>query len=533
MEYDYQREIDELLSKPEWLKQEVPYTRCIEESYGDETLYGKYVEVGEKIDVMLPSIKREVIPYSQLAKELDPNSHDVLFDENIPSICVKVAKDDYREVKHKRMAIPFQKIIKNVQLIYLTNYSLQFTQVDRQPTKQQDADYTTFKQYWELRNQDGMKNKMVDAQLSYGYVGLLYYFNRKKELKSRLLTYPEYRICSHNDKNGERLLESIYYKRSEYINDQLIDVEYIDSYDDTYLYRYRRATNVTTTTDSGWVLEPKQKHGFSEIPLITKRGKVAWEGGQTAIEAYEELFNVFNAIQKRFGWGIFYIKGRFKEDTRRIAGSVVLNDVNTESGSDAKFLTPPTPEGMFDTLKNLMRTIQLSTSTTFILPDDIHISGDVSGIAVQLTKELDLQNAMQKVIDWQNVADKMVRLFKEGLAIELVSKGIQPTAITDFANLHISGKFKVWRPFSEMEYNNMVQMLTNSGLLSKESGIELNTLSKPDEKMRIDSEAEEAFKKEQELAMQSAESTQNNKQSENGNVENITDVNEKKGGNEE
>ena len=37
----------------------------------------------------------------------------------------------------------------------------------------------------------------------------------------------------------------------------------------------------------------------------------------------------------------------------------------------------------------------------------------------------------------------------------------------------------------------MITMLTGANLLSKQSGIELNTLSKPDEKKRLSIEAEE------------------------------------------
>lgn len=513
----YKEEIEKLLSNPELLKQYVPYTRGYSDDNGERGYNNKMVEAGETMTATLPSVKRYAIPESQLLKELDPNSHDVLFDDNIPSICVKVAKDDYREIIHKRMSYPIQRIIKNTQLIYLTNYPMQFTQVDKEPNEQQKKNFIVFKQYWDLRNQDGMKNKMVDTQLSIGKVGLLYYFDRNGEIKSRILSYPKYKLCSHNDKNGDRILESIYYKTNEWVNNQFVETEFIDSYDDLYLYRHKKVNNYTENNDSGWVMVEKELHGFNEIPLITKRGEVAWEGGQTAIEAYEELANVFNAIQKRFGWGIFYIKGRFKEQAQKIAGSVVLNDTNPDTNNDAKFLTPPTPAGMLDTLKNIMRSIQLSTSTTFILPDDINMSGDVSGIAVQLTKELDLQNAMQKVIDWQNVADKMVRLFKWGLAKELVNKGIHPTALTEFQDLNISAKFKVWRPFNDMEYNNMVSMLTGAGLLSKQTGVEVNTLSKPDEMLRIEKENEEAIRKAQEFAMQEAQTKKDNNTDSNNN----------------
>lgn len=503
---NYTEELISLLKDPEKLKQKKPFTRGADRGY--MPTMQKMAEVGEKITAQLPTYREYVVAQEQFRRELDPTCHDVLFDENIPSICVKVADNDYRDVKYSRMAIPLQRLIKDEQLIYLTTHSLQFTQVDLVPTEKQNSDFITFKQYWDLRNQDGMKNKMVDTQLSYGDAGLLYYFNRHGEIKSRLLSFADgYVLCPHNDQNGDRILESVYYLKD--------NVEYIDSYDDTYMYRWSKE-NLANGDETGWQWHEPVAHGFNEIPLITKRGNVAWNDVQPIIESYEELFNVFNAIQKRFGWGIFYVKGKFKDKGKKIAGNIVLNDTSPEGKGDAKFLTPPTPDGMMDTLKNLLRTIQMGASTTFILPDDIRLSGDVSGLAVQLTKELDLQNAMQKVIDWQNVADKMVRLFKHGLSVELVNKGINTTAITDFDNLHINAKFKVWRPFNDYEFNQMVSILTGAGILSKETGIEVNTLSKPDEKARVKREQEQAMQQALNIANQQSNDTNTNNNTDDG-----------------
>lgn len=506
---EHRQLIEELLSDPDKLRKKRPFTRGLEhdDNYGE----GRPVSVGETVDAIIPRAKRITVSQDRFMRELDQNSHDVLFDENIPSICVKVAHDDYREIKQTRMAIPIQRLIKDEQVTYLTSNKMQFTQVDTAPTKSQVDDFITFKQYWDLRNQDGMKTKMVDAQLSYGEAGLLYYFDYKGRVKSRLISYSDgYVLCPHNDQNGDRIIESVYYVKD--------NVEYIDSYDDTYMTRWTNNQLATSEGDNGWVRHQSVKHGFDEIPLITKRGDVAWNGAQSIIEVFEEVFNVFNAIQKRHGWGILYIKGRFGQKAEKIAGSVILNDTSMDGNGDAKYLTPPSPDGMLDTLKNLLRAIQIASSTTFILPDDIQLSGDVSGIAVQLTKELDLQNARQKVIEWQNVADKMVRLFKYGLSKELVNYGIKPNAITEFENLHINAKFSIWRPFNEYEFNQMLTILTGAGILSKESGIELNTVSKPDEKFRIQREVEEQTKKSQEILQNNndaeLESVQPNKEKE-------------------
>lgn len=467
-----------LLSNPELLKKKIPFTRGIDRAW---TASNKAVEVNERIDVSKPSTKKIVVTQEQFQRELDPECHDVLFDDNIPSLCVKVSDGDYREVHFTRMSIPFQKIIKNKQLLHLTGNPMQFTLVSSEPTEQDQKNFTLFKQYWEVRNQDGMKKRFVDKQLSYGDAGLLYYFDRFGHIKSRILSFDEgYVICSHNDQNGDRLIESVYYERD--------GVEYIDSYDDKYMYRWTNNSN--NEGNDGWVMDEPVLHQFNEIPLITKRGEVAWNGVQHIIESYEVLYNVFNAIQRRFGWGILYIKGKFAKNAEKLNGSVILNDTSMEGKGDAKYLTPPSPQGTIDTLNIMLDSIQLGSNTTFILPKDLKTGGDLAGITVQLVQSLDIQNALEKVIEWQNVADKMVRLFKFGLAKELVASGEHPFAVTELMRLNISGKFKVWRPMNDYEYNQMITMLTQNGILSKESGIELNTLSKPDEKMRIAKESE-------------------------------------------
>ena len=472
----YKDKIQELIDNPEKLIIKKPFTRGAERQSCNDL--NRSVQIGERKTAQLPRRRYIEVSQEQYINELDNNCHDVLFDDNIPSICVKVSDGDYREVKLRRMSIPIQRIIKNKQVMHLANNPMLFTMMDTDPNDTQSLNFITFKQYWNLRNQDGMKVKMVDAQKSYGDAGLLFYFDYKGRIKSRLLSYEDgYILCPHNDDNGDRILESVYYKSG--------DQEYIDAYDDEYMYRWVKKDG-ESSEKNGWKFEGQEKHGFSEIPLVTKRGKVAWDAVQTLIEVYEEIYNVFNAIQKRFGWGILYIKGQFSEKAKKIAGSVILNDNSVEGNGDAKFLTPPTPQGMIDTLNLLLESIQLGSSTTFLLPKDIKTGGEIAGITVKLVQSLDMENALQEAVEWQNVADKMVRLFKEGLAKELVKTGENPNAITEFKNLNINGKFKVWEPQSDSEYNQMLIQLAGAGLISKETGIELNTASKPDEKARVE-----------------------------------------------
>lgn len=500
--------IDHLIANPQLLLQKKPFFRelQINARYNPQN-----VDLNQTIQADTPRVKKMVISQDEYLQELNPYCHKVLFDDNVPSITMKLSKEQgggWATIEYKKMAISFQENIKNKQVLHLCGNPLNFTLMETNPTTKQSEDFITFKQYWDLRNQDGMKTKMVDAQKSVGDAGLLYYFDRKGEIKSRLLSYMDgYVLCPHNDDNGDRLLESVYYKKD--------DIEYIDSYDDRYMYRHMN--DGSGADENGWKLIFKNEHGFSEIPLITKRGKVAWDDAQSSIEAYEVLYNIFLVIQKRHGWGILYIKGRFDNDGRKIAGSVILNDRSDDANSDAKFLTPPTPEGTIETLNLLEETIQKGSKTTFILPKDIKMSGDISGIAIMLTQSLDIENALQGVIEWQNVADKMCRLFKEGLAKELVKKDIQPTAITDFNNIKINAKFKVWRPQSDTDFAQMLVTLKSNGLLSEESGIELSPVSSPDEKARRQKEKdlEKNLEIEKETIINNSNSTNNIKEEEN------------------
>jgi hypothetical protein len=475
-------DVKELLKDREKLLRRKPFTRggVIQQNLTKQ----KPVHLGSKVAARQSSIKKRVITQDEYMSELDPYMHSVLFDENIPSICVKTAENGVQEIKFVKAAQPFQQCIMEKQTLHMACLPMKFTLADKKPTETVQADFVTFKHYWDIRNQDGMKVKMVATAKSFGDAGLLYYIDRHGEVKSRLISYEDgYVICSHNDKNSDRMLEVVYYTSSD-------GDEIIDAWDDNNCYR------IVYLNDSGEYSLQVEPHPFGEIPLITKRTKVAWDNGQTLIESYERLDNIFKVLQNKFGWGLLWVKGRIDPKAKKIAGNIVLNDTSYEGKGDARFLEPPSPQNTIATLDQIFAQIQIATGTTFILPKDIHTSSDTSGIAVQMTQSLDIQTAKNGIVEWQNVADKMVRLFKRGLAVELVSKGIKKDAITEFDKMNINAQFDIWQPFSETEYNTMLVAMKNGGILSQKTAVEVNTISRPDEVERIQHEQEELAQKE-------------------------------------
>ena len=483
--------IAELLADPDKLLATTPYYRRIDASGAQYDVFGRTVEsVGTKVKATLPSVKRVQVPIGALLREADPWSHSVLTDENIPSIYVKNSEGGYLKVEQKRLPLPYQQSIAKKQTLHLCNNPMSHVLLNTNPTEAQNKYFIRVKQAWDERNMDGKKTEAVYTQKNESFVGMLFYHDYNGKIKSRILRYSDgYNIITHKDQNGEHILECVYYC--------VDDVEYIDCYDDTYMYRLTNAGDIVTDAEgrlvnNGWRYETPVEHGFSEIPLAVKRGKVAWDNVQDLIEVAERTYNTFIVIQNRYGYGMLYVKGKINPKAQKVNGSFILNDTSMDPNADAKMLTPPSPENMKETLDQLEEQIMKGAGTTFILPKDIKMSGDTSGVAVQLTQELDIETALQDVNEWQNFANKMMRLFKEGLARELVNSGETgfENAITDFEKLNIRTKFVVWRPQSNEAYIQMLTTLHGAGGISNQTLMEKNTESCPDEMARVQKEKE-------------------------------------------
>jgi hypothetical protein len=480
--------ISYLLAHPEELLVKPPFTRGVITG-GFPDFHHSEVYATESVRVGLPALKYQTIPQEQYVSELNVYSHEVLFDENVPSITIKAKKGGFLELKQYRIAIPFQQIILEKQVRHLCVNRMVQNLENTEATEKQKAQFVRIKQEWLKKNMEGAKTQFVKDQKSFGDAGLLFFMSDGKLCTKNIKFTDGYVIITHKDNAGKHILECLYYA--------VDNIEYIDAYDKEYLTRYSNGApqydENTGAKISDWSVISREKHGFSEIPLITKRGPVAWDNGQPTIESYEALYNTFIVIQKRHGWGMLYVKGKFTDKAKRLAGNVILNDTSGDPNADAKMLNPPDPANMTDTLDFMEYSIQKACGTTFILPKDINLSGDASGLAVELTQELDMATAQDGVIEWQNVANKMMRLFIEGLAQELVNSGDAEyrNAVTEFKELNISNEFSVWKPKSEEAFNQMLATLHGAGGISDQTFIEKNTISTPDEVAQVRRETEQ------------------------------------------
>lgn len=481
--------INDYLANPQKLLLKKPFLRGSTTLAIKDATDGRDVRTDCSHEAILPKFYKTVVSQERFARELDPNCHSVIFDENLPSICVK-EKDtnNYLEVKFKKFGIALQRRIMEKATLCLCGNKRIHILHDSNPNGALKKNFADFKWHWEETNQDGIETRAVSIQQSYGDVGLLMYMNEANEIKTRLFSYADgYQTISHRDDNGEPLIDCVYYRTED-------GVRHIDAYDDSKHYHFSDNILATVSDEkpaeetNSWHLDYEEMHGFSESPLITKRGDVPWNNVQDLIELFEIIFNLFAVIQKRHGWGILYIKGKFNETAKKIAGSIILNDTSIDGNGSAEFKAPPSPQNMIDFLQTILDQIQIGCGCTFILPKDVKSSGDISGLAIQMTRSLDIERASSAVIEWQNFVSKHSRLFKEGLAKQLVASGENPNAITEFEQMRISTSFKPWQPFDEATYNQMLCTLHGNGLISTKTGVEKNTASTPDEEVRLQEE---------------------------------------------
>lgn len=459
------------LDSPDKLLYKKPFTRGADSALIESYRYDAILD--NPTFAHIPDFTGKVISQTQYLLELDPNSHAIVYNDDLPRLSSN-PNATWDEANPYRASFAFQSQILSQHNQYVNTKGMKFTMLNTNPSDEIRNSFVSIKDEWISRNMDVKKEELYLAQKSMGDAAMLFYFDRKKRSRTRILTYKDgYQLIPQYDENGDMLLFSVYYRSNKKYR--------LDVYDEEFIYSYVRSDD-TKGGSADWVLEAEPvKHGYSDIPIVYKRGEVAWEKGQGIIDIFELMYNIYMIIEKKVGFPILYIIGKAglkkKSDT-----AVTLQDTSIEnSKSDAKFLNPDEPTGFQNLLKDLFQKIQICTSSVLIAPDEIKITADVSGIAMKLLRSSIYERAQRDIRDYDEVADKMFSLFKEGVSREL--------GVYSSWNLcRVRAEYEIWSPQSETELVNRLVSQKNSGVISAETATELSPDSQPDEKSRLDSE---------------------------------------------
>lgn len=145
--------INELLNDPGKLILKKPFFRGSNSFEVNDASNGSEQQITELRQAILPDVRKSIVSQDQFLKEYDPCSHDIMFDKNIPSICVKLEDGGFQEIKWQRMPLPMQRRILEKKTLHLCGYPVQFTLQNTNPTDIEAQYFIDIKNAWKKRNQ--------------------------------------------------------------------------------------------------------------------------------------------------------------------------------------------------------------------------------------------------------------------------------------------------------------------------------------------------------------------------------------------
>jgi len=411
----------------------------------------------------------ELTPISQdtYITEYRPDMHHILLNQSIPHIKVSIDGTPLDwGMLDMTQTCSFQKLIHSAHVRSLTANPLEFN-LGKSDAKSGGIDlFESVKDEWTVRNMDWWLAQAINTCKQLGNCGLLFSFDDEtRRYTVTNYSYEDgYQIVPNYDEYGIEIARSLVYQ----VDEKLV----IDTYDNKKHYRCTQGDD-----KKSWSIKD-ELHGFSRCPLLTRRGKVAWEYAESSCEMWELMVNIQNIALKRFGTFALVFTGDMDKDSfKRDSSTLIINlsSDTTNGKQSADVLKFPEPTTMNDYLKTLEEKISLFSSTSFITPKDITATNS-GGNGIALAMSNDYALATQSAIDWRRFVNDMVYLHQEGLDMEKNGQD-------HVAKLRIGAKIVPW----SLETNNtkITNLAMEAKWLSMKTIIEKSPDAAPDEIDRI------------------------------------------------
>ena len=410
----------------------------------------------------------ELTPISQdtYIMEYRPDLHHIKMNKSIPHIQVRIDNTPLEMgMLDMTQTASFQKLIHSAHVRSLTSNPLRFT-LGKKDAQEGGVDlFEDVKDEWQSRNMDWWLSQAINTCKQLGNCGLLFSYDKdENRFNVTSFSYEDgYQIVPNYDEYGIEVARSLVYQIDGKIT--------IDTYDNKLHYR------CTQGEENTWEIV-SERHGFSRCPLLHKRGKVAWEYAESAIEMWELLKNVGHIALKRFGTFALAFWGEMdSESFKRDSSTLIINlsSDTTNGRQDAKVIDFPEPKTLTSVLDSLERDISLFSSTSFITPKDISLTQS-GGNGIALAMSNDYSVATQSALDWRRFVNDMVFLHQQGLDLENGGSEL-------YGKLHISAKIIPW----SLETNNtkITNLAMEAKWLSARTIVEESPDAAPDEVQRI------------------------------------------------
>lgn len=451
---------------------------------------------------------RKIKTQADFLREYYPSGHRIYDAEEYPNI-LKEDPDNpgkYYIQPITRTAFAFQQVIATKHTLHVTGNDVQFEiadgSEDREKEEQLQRQLTLFRKGWLMANMEIRHFEAVRSYMIVAEAAVVGFIKEDGKFGAKTLSYLNGdTLFPHFDSiTGDLTLFARRYY--DYDEEGTKKTEWVEVWDETYLYRYRHGAEGGSLVDkikeifgiNGYKLVKKQKHGFNFLPVAYVRNDdgPCWSSVQRNIEDYEEAFSYLCESNKAYAFPIFYVKGDgdsidIQGDTNGAVKAIAMNDTD----SDAGFLNGTDASDAFATQLNKAYDLIYELSFT-IKPPELK-SGDLPGVAVKLLYSPALEVAMNDAQKLQPFLDKLVRIAQFGV-------GYENNNTATMLNLPINAWIKPYTHQNDTElFTNLATAVQNKFLSKQTASERITEYAKNDEYQRI--VAEYKSEQEQDLLM--------------------------------
>lgn len=462
---------------------EDPFGNDLFDTYTEADMLREYYPGGHKINstAWYPDIYREVW-------------EDVLDAEGEPT--GKKIRRVYREYV-PRYAFAFEQIIALKQIIHATGNDIQFELNVTNPSEEQKTSYEELRQGWQMKD---METAFYNAVKAFKIVanGAIVGFVDNKEFGVKCLSFQKGdKLYPHYDSLTGKL--KVFARRfNDYDSDGTEMVQWLEVWDNKYLYRYKRNSKGNQTVSDvimglfrvdGWQRVDKKPHGFPFVPVAYYRDDdgPCWSPSRDSIDSYDLSFSQMAHNNEAFGEPILVLQSSGEEPVDVQHGlNGTIKTLSMDAESKASFLEAQSAAESY--MKQLETLYKMIYEQSFaVIPPELR-SGDLPGVALKLLYSPAYEKAMSDAAEYQPFLNDLVRIFLYGY-------GLEKEKTIDYMNLPLKWWIKPYIHINESAIVSDLATAVQNGFLSRQTASERNsTYSIVDEWDRITSEQKEQEK---------------------------------------
>lgn len=442
-------------------------------------------------------------------REYYPSAHAIFDDKKYPDIYKKDPESGkWYKQPIQRTAFAFQQLINIKHTLHLTGNPVKLETTDgAQSATEEEKDQTMlikFKKIWLLANMEIRFFEAVNSWNSVGDAATVGYIDDEGHFGAKTLSYINGDLLYPHYDSITGKLSLFARKYSDFDENGIETIEWLEIWDKTYLYRFRKfiafdeekkakeanGGQSPVLPDSfeaaGYTLVSKKPHGFPFMPVAYCRRNdgPCWSMVQNVIQDYEEAYSYLCENNKAYAFPIFYVNGAGEEidihgDMNGAAKYITMNDKDASAG----FLDGTDASNAFAT--QLDKSYNLIYELSFTVKPPELKSGDLPGVALKLLYSPAIEFASIDAKHLQPYIDQLVKMVKFGT-------GYQEGNITDYMTLPVVGSIIPFVHQNNQEIiTNLATAVQNNFLSHQTASERCPDFPKNDEYSRIVEEQKE------------------------------------------